>query len=330
MKKILSYAAVALSVMIAVLTIGAFKAEAAPLSMPDGTVFDPVYYADSYADLKAAFGYNGGLLWNHYQIFGRNEGRIAAASNQPCGSVKVMPGNVLFDSKFYSDTYPDLKAAFGENESLLWKHYQNCGRREGRQAYYGEMIVAPSAPISGTQAAENLAKVNRSTGRPFLIKVNRAACTVTVYGMDDAGNYSLPCCAFVCSPGVSTPVGTFRSGQNARWLAFDGGQYGQYAKRISGHYWFHSVMYNGRNEGNLDWPAFNNLGTVCSHGCVRLQAGDAKWIYDNCPVGTTVEIYDDAANPGPLGKPEAPKIAANDPRRGWDPTDPNPANPWWK
>ena len=329
MKKILTYAAVALSVIIAVLTVGAFKAEAAPLSMPDGTVFDPVYYADTYGDLKAAFGYNGGLLWQHYQQFGRKEGRIPTALSEPVGTVKVMKGNVLFDAAFYANTYPDLKAAFGDNENLLFNHYQKFGKKEGRQAYYGEVVVSPTAPISGTQAAENLARVNRSTGLPFLIKVNRAACTVTVYGMDDAGNYSLPCCAFVCSPGVSTPIGTFRSGQNARWLAFEKGQYGQYAKRITGHFWFHSVMYNGRNEGNLDWPAFNNLGLICSHGCVRLQAGDAKWIYDNCPVGTTVEIYDDAANPGPLGKPSAPKIASNDPRRGWDPTDPNPANPWW-
>ena len=329
MKKILSHLILAIVIVTDVFAIGAFKSNAAPLSMPDGTVFDPVYYADTYADLKAAFGYNGGLLWKHYQEFGKKEGRTPTSLTEPVGSVKVMKGNVLFDSKFYSDTYSDLKSAFGENEKLLWNHYQKFGKNEGRQAYFGEVVVSATAPVSGLQAQENLQNVNRSTGLPFYIKVNRAACTVTVYGMDAAGNYTLPCAAFICSPGVSTPIGVFRSSQNARWLAFDGGQYGQYAKRITGHFWFHSVMYNGRNEGNLDWPAFNNLGTVCSHGCVRLQAGDAKWIYDNCPVGTTVEIYDDASNPGPLGRPSAPKISGSDPRRGWDPTDPNPANPWW-
>ena len=30
------------------------NANAAPLNMPDGTVFDPIYYADTYSDLKAA------------------------------------------------------------------------------------------------------------------------------------------------------------------------------------------------------------------------------------------------------------------------------------
>lgn len=39
-------------------------------------------------------------------------------------------------------------------------------------------------------------------------------------------------------------------------------------------------------------------------GCVRLTVEDAKWIAENCPEGTTVEIYD-GEDPGPLGKPEA-------------------------
>ena len=46
------------------------------------------------------------------------------------------------------------------------------------------------------------------------------------------------------------------------------------------------------------------------------------------PVGTTVELYDDFDYPGPMGKPEPLTIDINDERRGWDPTDPDPNNPW--
>ena len=56
---------------------------------------------------------------------------------------------------------------------------------------------------------------------------------------------------------------------------------------------------------------------------------DAKWIYDNCPVGTKVTIYD-SKDPGPLGKPTPIRIDVNSPYRGWDPTDPDPRNPWLK
>ena len=56
---------------------------------------------------------------------------------------------------------------------------------------------------------------------------------------------------------------------------------------------------------------------------------DVKWIYDNCAIGTPVVIYDDEENPGPMGKPGTIYTDPDDEdMRGWDPTDPDPANPW--
>ena len=65
-------------------------------------------------------------------------------------------------------------------------------------------------------------------------------------------------------------------------------------------------------------------------GCVRLTVKDAKWIYENCPIGTQVEFYS-SSNPGPLGKPTTRKISGAPANvRGWDPTDPDSRNPWPK
>ncbi|MCR5042489.1 MAG: L,D-transpeptidase, partial [Clostridia bacterium] len=33
------------------------------------------------------------------------------------------------------------------------------------------------------------------------------------------------------------------------------------------------------------------LGMALSEGCVRLDINNAKWIYDNCPIGTKVVVY---------------------------------------
>ena len=83
---------------------------------------------------------------------------------------------------------------------------------------------------------------------------------------------------------------------------------------------FHSVYYNQPyNNRSLDVGAYNKLGTIASHGCVRLRAGDSKWIYDNCKVGTKVTIYDNAKDPGPFDKPKAQKLKYG---HTWDPTDP--------
>ena len=62
---------------------------------------------------------------------------------------------------------------------------------------------------------------------------------------------------------------------------------------------------------------------------MRLSVADSKWIYDNCPSGTLVNIYD-SNDPGPLGKPTPVKIDVNSKYRGWDPTDPDVNNPWRK
>ena len=40
--------------------------------------------------------------------------------------------NSLFNTKLYYDLYPDLRNAFGYNESALRNHWLNCGIKEGR------------------------------------------------------------------------------------------------------------------------------------------------------------------------------------------------------
>ena len=65
-------------------------------------------------------------------------------------------------------------------------------------------------------------------------------------------------------------------------------------------------------------------------GCIRLTVEAAKWIYDNCPVGTTVKMYHGDAEE-PLQPEAVQKINVNDTaKRGWDPTDPVEENPWRK
>ena len=55
---------------------------AAPQSMPDGTLFDPVYYAASNPDVAAVVGTDTASLYQHYQLFGKQEGRSALEAGQ--------------------------------------------------------------------------------------------------------------------------------------------------------------------------------------------------------------------------------------------------------
>ena len=166
---------------------------------------------------------------------------------------------------------------------------------------------------------------------PYIIKVNRAANCTTVYGKDANGNYTVPVKAITVSCGKiieDTPFGEFNTIVSYDWRLMFDGTYGHYAYRIVGSTLFHSVPYYTASNDDLEWMEYNKLGSPASLGCVRMTVADAKWLVDNCPIGTKVIIYDDASNPGPLGKPETIKIPENSPYRGWDPTDPNPNNPW--
>ena len=155
-----------------------------------------------------------------------------------------------------------------------------------------------------------------------------------VYGLDTNNEYTKLVKIFVVSAGVNTPTGTFTTDLKYETLSLEGGVYGHYTVRFlkSRGMWFHSVPYFSKPSDNhwndLEYEEYNKLGTLASLGCIRLAVIDAKWIYENISKGTTVEIYESDTLPDGVVKPTSIQIDVNSPNRGWDPTDPDPENPW--
>lgn len=157
----------------------------------------------------------------------------------------------------------------------------------------------------------------------YELYVNKTKNMVTVYTTE--GNVYIPVKRFICSQGGSnTPEGIFYTPAKYRWQELMGPCWGQWCTRINGGVLFHSVFYKQyQNNQTLSVNAYNKLGMTCSHGCVRLTAGDAKWIYDNCALSTKVVIYSKGGYE-PFSKPTAYKLPS---WHTWDPTDPNM---YWK
>lgn len=148
------------------------------------------------------------------------------------------------------------------------------------------------------------------------VEVNRKKNVVTVY------ENGVPIKAMTCStgaPGMRTPTGTFVVQSHLAWHMLNGPSMGQYCSHFLPDYLFHSVPAYGtsRNPYGVNASDFNRLGNAASGGCVRLTVADAKWIYYNVPIGSTVVISDSAATP--LGKPSVPKMPSG--TKGADPTD---------
>ena len=190
------------------------------------------------------------------------------------------------------------------------------------------LAIALSIPAMKASAAQ----IQTQPPEPrFQIRVNRVANCVTVYEKDETGAYTLPYRSFACSVGKKieyTPLGTFRTSDYYDWRLMVDGSYGQYAIRFNRSILFHSVPYFSNRPDDLEIDQFNLLGENASLGCVRMSVADVKWLYTNCPKGTEVIVYDDAENPGPLGKPVQMKTITNLPFSGWDPTDDRQENPW--
>ncbi|MDO4534858.1 MAG: L,D-transpeptidase [Clostridium perfringens] len=96
---------------------------------------------------------------------------------------------------------------------------------------------------------------------------------------------------FVCSTGIEnkeTPVGIFEVQTRAPWFfASKYGQGGKYYVQFMGNYLFHSIPFAEDQETILD----ETLGEPASHGCIRLDTNNAKWLYDNVLDGSKIIIY---------------------------------------
>lgn len=157
---------------------------------------------------------------------------------------------------------------------------------------------------------------------PYLIRINKEMNTMTVFVQDGGNGYIIPLKTFLTSTGDDTPLGSFRTPEKYRWRLMNSGVYAQYATRLGGGLPFlmHSIIYD-RPDTYTAWAStYNHMGVARSAGCIRLLSADAKWIYDHCGIGTTVEVYNNPI-PGPYDRPT---IAAEIPfAQTWDPTDPN-------
>ncbi|HHW94017.1 MAG TPA: L,D-transpeptidase family protein [Clostridiaceae bacterium] len=110
----------------------------------------------------------------------------------------------------------------------------------------------------------------------------------------------------------------------------------RYATHVSGDIFIHSQPYDHQKDANgktlpLDKSLFskwgyNRLGKyTASNGCIRLSLRDAKYLSDNIYRGMPCYIF--ASSKG-YNLPEAPENPPANLNNRWDPTDPDPMNPY--
>ena len=123
------FMAAVLAVTMVVTPVSSVKA--APETMPDGTVFDAEYYAQTYPDVANAVGTDRDALYNHYVSFGKAEGRLACAPTTTIQADKTSTQSkkpltartTPMQALVYAGLLPDFMLTDSRPVSSAWAHY---------------------------------------------------------------------------------------------------------------------------------------------------------------------------------------------------------------
>ncbi|MBQ3465413.1 MAG: L,D-transpeptidase [Firmicutes bacterium] len=130
---------------------------------------------------------------------------------------------------------------------------------------------------------------NTKSNTKYLIAVDCSQNRVCVY-QGKKGKWNLKY-YWKCSTGKSsTPTikGTFKVCGKVSHFGEKKGYSVWYATRIKYEYYFHSILYKPYSKKVVK---NGRLGANLSHGCIRLEMKNAKWIYKNCKKKTRIIIY---------------------------------------
>ena len=173
------------------------------------------------------------------------------------------------------------KTVWLDSDGFYWL-YAKVTDPEGHQSYAGTRVKV----VSGASVYMYNEIRNLTSPTEWLLAVDTESCLVGVY-------YKMPYgweegALWACSPGTYyTPTVTGLFSVGSRGYYFD--SYGvrcYYWTQFYGDYLFHSTTYYTNGA-----PKDTRLGMHLSHGCVRLETSNAKWIYETIPSGTTVYVY---------------------------------------
>lgn len=179
------------------------------------------------------------------------------------------------ESVIDSDSDDDQPFYSGPGWNLInevWRY----GDAEGLQIYASNTLYQAWSKIS-----------DRASESEYYIVVDCSANELYIfYGSQ---NDWIPLKYWQCSTGYwTTPTKKGDFTVLSKGYSFGEPKYScYYYTEFSTNYLFHSILYKA---GTFDIKD-DRLGMNISGGCVRLDIDNAKWIYDNVPIGTAVYIY---------------------------------------
>ena len=241
-----------------------------------------------------------GMLFSDCDIF-----RLPDESSSVEGRLSGGTDVLIYEAEgdFYKVSDPD-KVVTG----YVLKEKVNTGNIDlGNPDAASEIIDDNTGEVIGTEKINS--NVTNATinpedfpvnSSPYFIYVEKGSHTITIFGKDSNGKYTIPRKTFLTATGRTaslTPVGNFTIKGKEKWHSW-GTCYSPYCCKYYGGLFFHGSLYKSKNFGSLMRGSVAQIGTNASSGCMRTSAQAAYFIYQFCWVGTNVKIV----NGSPLGR----------------------------
>ena len=272
-------------------------------------IFDAKYYADSYADLKEAFGYDENLLYQHFLTYGLKEGRnmspilnvvayrkaysdlnAAFGDNWDAyvdhfftfGAREMRDKGVLFNPVVYADAYGDIKAVYGNNLASIAEHYLTFGRAEhrtlGTSDGYADMAAARIAELEARQNVQQSDQTLQQPIRPATPSSLWNSSGHTEYIYDDRGNRITEIYYDI--------RGNIMSSYHAAYNSNDDILYFETRDSEGNRLFYAEYVYDGKKIQKETYYNYNGNGTVTSYSIYAWTGNKVK-----------ISYYDESGNP---------------------------------
>ena len=189
-------------------------------------------------------------------------------------------------SKKYLSSQPSRTLTFTPSKYMN-KHYNKLLANGVRTiGYMGNKCIYTKKKYSKAVKTAFVNYKGYSSPTNYLIWISHYTQQVTIFE-GTKGDWKM-IRTFICSTGKASthsPIGVSKiSYKEPGWF------YANTKELYVSHYWGRNSFHTRPlwNSGGVQDPT---IGKPASHGCVRCYNQDAKYIYDNMPIGTTVVSY---------------------------------------
>jgi len=127
----------------------------------------------------------------------------------------------------------------------------------------------------------------------YSIKISKAKKVCVIYQLDSNMEFTTPVKAFYVSINDNVKIGKTTITEKSLWKKLNDYAFVRYSNRLDNAEYLASAFYYSQSIYNLNPNSYNMIGKGTTEGSIGMTVTNAKWIYENCGVNTTVEILED-------------------------------------